>query len=80
MSADILLTDEKNDRRADQSKAQRLRDAWFKTWKDVSIADAQKVAQEAKDLTDKAARPKPPAPTRQQRFAAVSFRKPTRLS
>ena len=52
VSADILLSDEKlTDERI--KNAQRLRDAWFKNWKEIS-AEAQKVAQEAKDLTDKA--------------------------
>jgi hypothetical protein len=52
VSADILLSDEKlTDERI--RNAQKLRDAWFKNWKEIS-AEAQKVAQEAKDLTDKA--------------------------
>ncbi len=52
VSADILLSDEKlTDERI--KNAQKLRDAWFKNWKEIS-AEAQKVAQEAKDLTDKA--------------------------
>lgn len=52
VSADILLSEEKLvDKRI--KIAQKLRDEWFKSWKEISD-QAQKVAQEAKDLKDEA--------------------------